>query len=98
VPVALLVRVVVRVDADVLDDAILDLAAARRVLEWAQPLEQARRVRSPLLREIWGYSSDVMSRTVDMHIMELRRKLEAGPANPRHFHTVRKTGYRFMRG
>lgn len=51
--------------------------------------------RSQLLREIWGYASDVMSRTVDMHIMELRRKLEADPANPRHFHTVRKTGYRF---
>lgn len=54
--------------------------------------------RSQLLREIWGYSSDVMSRTVDMHIMELRRKLEVDPANPRHFCTVRKTGYRFTRG
>ena len=54
--------------------------------------------RAQLLREIWGYSSGVMSRTVDMHIMELRRKLEADPANPRHFHTVRKTGYRFTRG
>ncbi len=54
--------------------------------------------RSQLLREIWGYSSDVMSRTVDMHIMELRRKLEVDPANPRHFHTVRKAGYRFERG
>ncbi len=54
--------------------------------------------RSQLLRDIWGYSSDVMSRTVDMHIMELRRKLEADPANPRHFQTVRKTGYRFTRG
>jgi DNA-binding response OmpR family regulator len=54
--------------------------------------------RAQLLREIWGYSSDVMSRTVDMHIMELRRKLEVDPANPRHFCTVRKTGYRFTRG
>ena len=54
--------------------------------------------RSQLLREIWGYSSDVMSRTVDMHVMELRRKLESDPANPRHFQTVRKTGYRFTRG
>jgi DNA-binding response OmpR family regulator len=54
--------------------------------------------RSQLLREVWGYSSDVMSRTVDMHVMELRRKLEVDPANPRHFHTVRKTGYRFTRG
>jgi DNA-binding response OmpR family regulator len=51
--------------------------------------------RAQLLREIWGYSSDVMSRTVDMHMMELRRKLEVDPANPRHFQTVRKTGYRF---
>ena len=51
--------------------------------------------RSQLLREVWGYSSEVMSRTVDMHIMELRRKLEVDPANPRHFQTVRKTGYRF---
>jgi DNA-binding response OmpR family regulator len=54
--------------------------------------------RSELLREVWGYSSEVMSRTVDMHIMELRRKLEVDPANPRHFCTVRKTGYRFTRG
>jgi DNA-binding response OmpR family regulator len=53
--------------------------------------------RAQLLREIWGYSSDVMSRTVDMHIMEIRRKLEVDPANPRHFQTVRKTGYRFTR-
>ena len=53
--------------------------------------------RAQLLREVWGYSSDVMSRTVDMHIMELRRKLEVDPTNPRHFHTVRKTGYRFTR-
>ncbi len=54
--------------------------------------------RSQLLREIWGYSSDVMSRTVDMHVLELRRKLEVDPAKPRHFQTVRKTGYRFTRG
>ena len=54
--------------------------------------------RAQLLREIWGYSSGVMSRTVDMHIMELRRKLEVDPANPRHFLTVRKSGYRFELG
>jgi len=53
--------------------------------------------RAQLLREIWGYSSDVMSRTVDMHNMEIRRKLEVDPASPRHFQTVRKTGYRFTR-
>jgi len=47
-----------------------------------------------LLREVWGYRSDVTSRTVDTHVAELRRKLERDPANPRHIMTVRKVGYR----
>jgi DNA-binding response OmpR family regulator len=37
-----------------------------------------------------------MSRTVDTHIGELRRKLEDDPAQPRHIVTVRKTGYRLQ--
>jgi DNA-binding response OmpR family regulator len=50
--------------------------------------------RLELLREVWGYGSDVVSRTVDTHVGELRRKLEKDPARPRHILTVRKTGYR----
>ena len=50
--------------------------------------------RVELLREVWGYHESVLSRTVDTHIGELRRKVEADPANPRHILTVRKTGYR----
>lgn len=50
--------------------------------------------RAELLDEVWQYEPDVMSRTVDVHILELRRKLEADPANPVHILTVRKTGYR----
>jgi two-component system response regulator MtrA len=50
--------------------------------------------RLDLLREVWGYGSDVLSRTVDTHVGELRRKLEKDPAVPRHILTVRKTGYR----
>lgn len=50
--------------------------------------------RLDLLREVWGYGSDVVSRTVDTHVGELRRKLEQDPANPRYILTVRKTGYR----
>jgi two-component system OmpR family response regulator len=46
------------------------------------------------MREVWGYSAAVVSRTVDTHIAELRRKLEENPASPRHIITVRKTGYR----
>ena len=50
--------------------------------------------RADLLREVWGYHESVLSRTLDTHIGELRRKLEADPAVPRHILTVRKTGYR----
>jgi DNA-binding response OmpR family regulator len=50
--------------------------------------------RSELLEEVWGYSDEVYSRTVDTHVAELRRKLEENAADPRHILTVRKTGYR----
>ena len=52
--------------------------------------------RIELLREVWGYGADVVSRTVDTHIGELRRKLEADPAEPQHILTVRKSGYRLQ--
>jgi two-component system alkaline phosphatase synthesis response regulator PhoP len=50
--------------------------------------------RLELLQEVWGYQADVMTRTVDMHIAELRRKLEDDPSEPRHILTVWKAGYR----
>ena len=50
--------------------------------------------RVDLLQEVWGYSASVVSRTVDTHIGELRRKLEADPSSPRHILTARKAGYR----
>lgn len=52
--------------------------------------------RSELLEEVWGYSGEVYSRTVDTHVAELRRKLEDNAADPRHILTVRKTGYRIQ--
>ena len=53
--------------------------------------------RAELLREVWEYQSGVVSRTVDIHIAELRRKLEPDPAEPRHIRTVWKVGYRLER-
>ncbi len=50
--------------------------------------------RLELMRQVWGYSAAVVTRTVDTHVAELRRKLEADPAAPRHILTVRKVGYR----
>jgi DNA-binding response OmpR family regulator len=52
--------------------------------------------RVELLREVWGYHESVMSRTLDTHVGELRRKLEPDPTTPRHILTVRKTGYRLV--
>jgi DNA-binding response OmpR family regulator len=51
--------------------------------------------RADLLSAVWGYQQDVSTRTVDLHISELRAKLEPNPAQPVHIITVRKTGYRF---
>jgi len=53
--------------------------------------------RAELLREVWGYDEQVLSRTVDSHIAELRRKIEDDPASPRHIVTVWTIGYRFAR-
>jgi two-component system response regulator MtrA len=65
------------------------LALARREGRVASRME--------LLREVWGYGPLVLSRTVDSHVAELRRRLEEDPANPRHIITVFKAGYRFER-
>jgi DNA-binding response OmpR family regulator len=53
--------------------------------------------RVELLRRVWGYPSAVVTRTVDTHVAELRRKLEDEPSRPRHILTVRKLGYRLRR-
>jgi DNA-binding response OmpR family regulator len=52
--------------------------------------------RLELLHEVWAYNADVTSRTVDAHVVHLRRKLEADPRHPRHILTVRKAGYRLV--
>jgi DNA-binding response OmpR family regulator len=54
--------------------------------------------RNDLLREVWGYGAFVVSRTVDTHIAELRRKLEDDAADPKIVMTVWKVGYRIGQG
>jgi DNA-binding response OmpR family regulator len=51
--------------------------------------------RSDLLDRAFGYDYDGLERTVDVHIMNLRRKIEANPAEPRTIVTVPGVGYRF---
>jgi DNA-binding response OmpR family regulator len=50
--------------------------------------------RLDLLKEVWGHTASVLTRTVDTHVAELRRKLEDDASQPQHILTVRKAGYR----
>jgi hypothetical protein len=61
-------------------------------------LKNARRVisRDELLNEVWGYESYPCTRTVDNHILRLRKKLEPEPARPKHLRTVHGMGYKFL--
>ena len=52
--------------------------------------------RDAILNAAWGYDFYPKSRTVDMHVAKLRRKLEPVPAAPRHFLTIHGVGYRFL--
>ncbi|MCB1044702.1 MAG: response regulator transcription factor [Acidobacteria bacterium] len=52
--------------------------------------------RDRLLDEVWGYDTGLMTRTVDVHMVSLRQKLEPVPENPRYLVTVHRRGYRFV--
>ena len=54
--------------------------------------------REELLNRVWGYAKNLQleTRTVDIHIAKLRRKIEPDPAHPRYLLTVRGAGYRLL--
>lgn len=51
--------------------------------------------RDELLQHVWGYNEVPFTRTVDVHIVWLRQKLETDPRNPRYIVTIHGEGYRF---
>lgn len=51
--------------------------------------------REDLMMEVWGYQADVNTRTLDMHIVRLRKKLESDGETPEFLQTVRGLGYKF---
>lgn len=53
--------------------------------------------RGEILENVWGYSSDTETRTLDNFIVRLRKYFEPNPAKPVYFQTVRGVGYRFSR-
>jgi two-component system alkaline phosphatase synthesis response regulator PhoP len=52
--------------------------------------------RNELLDEVWGYDAIPNTRTVDVHVAWLRRKLEADPKHPRFILTIHGLGYKFV--
>jgi DNA-binding response OmpR family regulator len=52
--------------------------------------------RDVLLNEVWGYDVFPTTRTVDNYILNIRKKIEDDPSEPKHLLTVHKSGYRFL--
>ena len=54
--------------------------------------------RAELLEDVWNMAQSTTTRTVDNFIVNLRKYFEIDPAEPKHFLSVRGTGYRFVAG
>ena len=66
------------------------------LLLYLQSNEDRAVPREELLSKVWGYDRHALieTRTIDIHIAKLRRKLESDPAHPQRIQTVRGAGYR----
>ena len=53
--------------------------------------------RKQLLRDVWGISGDITTRTIDRHVASLRKKIESDPTDPEYIKTVYGIGYKFAR-
>ncbi|HEV3124421.1 MAG TPA: response regulator transcription factor [Candidatus Dormibacteraeota bacterium] len=51
--------------------------------------------REKILNSVWGYEYPIETRVIDVHVRNLRRKLEPDPSHPRHILAVPGVGYRF---
>ncbi len=69
------------------------------ILEYLNAHHERPVSREELLHKVWGYAknSDIETRTVDIHIAKLRRKIESDPGDPRFLVTVRGAGYRLLK-
>ena len=52
--------------------------------------------REELLKAVWGYDHPPTTRTVDVHVASLRRKLERNPRHPEYILTIHRLGYKFV--
>jgi DNA-binding response OmpR family regulator len=79
------------------EDQKIPLSAREfQILEYLISHEGEPVHRHDLLNEVWGYEAMPTTRTVDNFMVDIRKKLEEDPSNPRHFLSVRGIGYRFV--
>jgi DNA-binding response OmpR family regulator len=52
--------------------------------------------RERLLDQVWDYDATPLTRTVDMHVAKLRKKIEDDPSDPKFLVTVHRMGYKFL--
>jgi len=48
-----------------------------------------------LMKNVWNYDAELVTRTLDVHIAGLRQKLEREPSRPQYILTARGLGYKF---
>ena len=78
------------------DGSPLDLPARElRLLQYFVEHRQQVVSREQLLESVWGYENMPFTRTVDMHIAKLRKKIEPTPHEPKFVVTVHRVGYKF---
>lgn len=80
------------------DEALAFTSREVELLQYLRMNSERPVSRDELLVKVWGYARnlDIETRTVDIHIAKLRRKIEMDPAQPRYLVTVRGAGYRLM--
>ena len=77
----------------------VDLSAREyRLLQYLVEHRGAIVSREELLKEVWGYDSMPLTRTVDVHVAWLRQKLEPNARRPTYIQTVHGLGYKFVAG
>ena len=78
------------------DGSLVELTATEFDVLWALIEANDRALtREEMLERVWGPGHHVTLRTIDNFVLQLRSKLEADSAEPRHLVTVRGVGYRF---
>jgi two-component system alkaline phosphatase synthesis response regulator PhoP len=77
--------------------ATVDLSAREyRLLQYLIEHRGTTVSREELLKEVWGYESMPLTRTVDVHVAWLRQKLEPNARRPAYILTVHGFGYKFV--